>query len=292
MALFLDGFKIYLQNILRLSANTVNSYLFDIQSFLKFFSTSNITTLSLQDFRRFLSDRITEQNISLSSNARAISAIKCFYKFLEINHNIKNEEIKKLKSPKLPKTLPKALKEEEIMHLLQTEDDIKYKAIIFLIYATGMRISEALSLKKKDITKSTKFLKIKGKGGKERIIPLLENARNEILNYIAKSEISLLPEYPLFASSQRDKTGIPKAITAREVQKFLQMRRINNNLPRFTTPHALRHSFATHIIKNGGSIRSVQSLLGHTSLSTTQKYVKIEEDTLKKAYNQFHKNSL
>ena len=287
--------KNYLDTVLRFSSNTSSSYIFDIEDFLKFFLGKDLSILTLQDFRSFLSERVNQRNLATSSNARAISAIKCFYKFLEKKHGIKNDDIKKLKSPKLPKTLPKALKEEEVLCLLKDLEnikDLKYKAIILLLYSTGMRISEALSLKKKDITKSTDFLKIKGKGGKERIIPLLPNIKAEILNYISQSEISLLPEYHLFISHNRDESGKPKPLTAREVQRFLQLQRIGKNLPAFTTPHALRHSFATHIIKNGGDIRSVQSLLGHSSLSTTQKYVKIEECVLKDAYNKFHKSHL
>lgn len=290
----LKQFQLHLSNTLRLSENTSSSYLLDLEDFFDFLiqHKKDYTLASLQDFRSFLLYRSTERNLTLSSNARAISSLKCFYKFLEVKHNVKNSNISKIKSPKLPKTLPKALKIEEVMHLLDITDNEIFKAITILIYGTGLRISEALSLKRKDISKSTKFIKIKGKGGVERIIPLLENVKDVLLSYIENSKIPLLSEYPLFISDKRDKNQMPKSITPREVQRFFQNQRGLKNLPKFTTPHAMRHSFATHIIESGGDIRNMQSLLGHKSASTTQKYIKVDEKFLKESYNKFHQNNL
>ena len=142
---------------------------------------------------------------------------------------------------------------------------------------------------KRDFIKNADFIKVIGKGNKERSIPLIQKAKDEIEKYIKLSPIPLLPDYPLFIKSKRDVvTGKPIRLSVREFQKIMQNQRIAKDLPNFATPHSLRHSFATHIIAKGGDVRSVQSLLGHASLSTTQKYIKVDEATLKYAYNRFH----
>jgi integrase/recombinase XerC len=302
----IDKFSEYLSFNLRFSENTIKSYTHDIELFFKFLSSQNIKitaiqNLTLNDFRMYFSFRITERKNKASSNARAISSLKSFFSFLEKSNIVSSSEIQKIKFPKLPKTLPKALKENEIVELIENFEEqeienswesLRNKALVTLIYSAGLRISEALSLNKKDFHKNTFFLKIKGKGSKERFVPLLEKAKEEMSEYINSLDISLLPDYPVFINGKRDKkTGKPKRLTAREVQKIIQNSRERLNLPKFTTPHALRHSFATHIIENGGNIRNVQSLLGHSSLSTTQKYVKVDEKLLAEAYKKFHPNN-
>jgi integrase/recombinase XerC len=128
-----------------------------------------------------------------------------------------------------------------------------------------------------------------GKGGKERIIPLIPKARSVVEDYIKSSPIALLPDYPLFVEERRDNlTYKPIRLSPRKVQKIMQNQRHIKGLPKFASPHSLRHSFATHIISNGGDLRSMQELLGHASLSTTQKYVKIDAKTLESAYSKFH----
>jgi integrase/recombinase XerC len=294
----LDHFKSYL-NSKKLSPLTIKSYILDIKHFLEFDDfLNNVQNLKIQDFRRYISHK-KQNNIKPSSISRCISAIKAFYKMLKKYEICNNDEILKFTSPKLPKTLPKALTIEEVMDLFlydTVEDDggqnwenQRNKAIITLIYSTGLRISEALSLKKRDYINNSDFIKVLGKGNKERVVPLVGRAKNEINKYLKISPIPLLADYPLFIKDKRNnETSKPIALSIREFQKIMQNIRTTKNLPKFATPHALRHSFATHIISKGGDIRSVQSLLGHSSLSTTQKYVKVDEEVLKEAYNKFH----
>ena len=295
---YLKTFEDYLKNNKRFSANTISSYLSDISLFLEFLKggeKEDLSKLTLNDFREYLSFKSTHKNCKASTNARAISTLKCFFTVLKKMDILENTEVHKLRFPKLPKPLPKALKLNEIEEFIEEfEDEADWvkkrdKALFTLIYSTGLRISEALSLNKKDITKNTTFLKIKGKGEKERIIPILQLAKQEVEDYIGLCPIALLPEYPLFITEKRDiKTGKPKRLSPREAQKIMQITREKLGIASFATPHSLRHSFATHIIENGGNIRNVQGLLGHASLSTTQKYVKLEQKTLQNAYSKFH----
>jgi integrase/recombinase XerC len=291
----LELFKNYLLSK-KLSQNTVKSYIADLSLFLKFedFSTT-FKELKLEDFRRYFAHRKNEQ-IKSSSNARAVSAVKSFFIMLKKHNICESSAVFKFTSPKLPKTLPKALKQEEIANLLNPAkaEDINWEeqrniALITLIYSTGMRVSEALSLHKRDISKNSDFIKVVGKGEKERTIPILKKARDEIAEYLKLSPISLLPDYKLFIKNKRDaKTGKPVGLTVRDFQKIMQKEKNTKGLPSFASPHSLRHSFATHLISAGGDIRSVQEILGHASLSTTQKYVKVDENTLKNAYKKFH----
>lgn len=302
----LTAFEKYLTYNRRFAENTVKSYLFDIKLFLQFFAfkteelLEGLSSLTREDYRRYLAFRVQEKKIKASSNARSISSIKCFFNFLEKSNFLYNLSASQIIFPKLPKLMPKALNEEEIKEFLSfiekgTDQQIppwkkaRDTAIIFLLYGLGLRISEALSLNRKDFHKSMQFLKVKGKGGKERSVPILSIVKEKIEEYIKLSKVPLLQEYPLFITEKRDvKTGKPTRILAREVQKMVQNLRMKLSLPSFLTPHALRHSFATHIIQNGGSIRNVQDLLGHASLSTTQKYVKIDLKTLKGAYLKYY----
>lgn len=301
----LNSFKNHLQYSLRFSENTVKSYYFDVKLFLEFFEVKEgalldvLSKLTIESYRSYLSFRIKEKRCKASSNARAISALKCFFKFLKKGGFIKESDISKLGFPKIPKLLPKALTVEEverICKLLEEGEDWKDRrneALVFLIYGLGLRISEALSLNRKDFSKTMQFLKIKGKGEKERIIPILQVVKDKINQYINCSTIPLLPDYPLFITGKRDaKSGKPQRLTPREFQKVIANLRTILGLPKFFTPHALRHSFATHIIESGGSIRNMQGLLGHASLSTTQKYVKISAKTLKDSYLKFHPSAM
>jgi integrase/recombinase XerC len=292
----INTFKLHLE-VKKLSPNTVEGYIFDITQLLKFEDFfSRYQNLNLNDFRRFLASR-KEEGIKASSNARMVSAIKSFYTMLTKYQICKNQDFAKLTPPKLPKTLPKPLTQEEVLEMLDLNDEETFegkrnKALLTLIYSSGMRISEALSLNKKDFNKNANFIKVLGKGGKERTLPLLSKTKEVMEEYIKACEIALLPDYPLFIEAKREKaTYKPIRLSPRKVQKIMQNQRSLKGLPSFATPHSLRHSFATHIINNGGDLRSMQELLGHASLSTTQKYVKIDVKTLENAYLKFHPTS-
>lgn len=281
------------------SDNTLQSYSNDLNHFLNFItqylsqnaSLKIIASIDIRLMRSWLSKR-HQDNYNKASNARALSSVKNFYRFLEKKHNINCHAIFTVQSPKKPKTLPKALSQEEAqislknIELLGDEKwiHIRNKALLTLIYASGLRISEALSITKQHL-KNKEFIKIIGKGNKERIVPWIENVRLLIEKYITQLPYSLSVNEPIF----RGKRGAPlqRPVFNRELIKLRRML----GLPEHLSSHSFRHSFATHLLENGANLRSIQDLLGHKSLSTTQRYTKINKKHLESVYNKAHPDS-
>jgi integrase/recombinase XerC len=278
------------------SDHTILSYSNDLNHFLDFItkylsqdtSLKILSSIDVRLMRSWLSER-HRNNYSNSSNARALSSIKNFYRYLERKHAVNCHAIFTINSPKKLRTLPKALSSKEVqislknIEMLGDEEwiHIRNKALLNLIYASGLRISEALSITKKHLD-NKEFIKITGKGDKERIIPWIESARLLIINYISHLPYFIEPDEPIF----RGKRGAPlqRAVFNREL---IQLRRILG-LPEHLSSHAFRHSFATHLLENGADLRSIQDLLGHKSLSTTQRYTKINQNHLESVYNKAH----
>ena len=278
------------------SDHTILSYSNDLNHFLDFItkylsqdtSLKILSSIDVRLMRSWLSER-HRNNYSNSSNARALSSIKNFYRYLERKHAVNCHAIFTINSPKKLRTLPKALSSKEVqislknIEMLGDEEwiHIRNKALLNLIYASGLRISEALSITKKHLD-NKEFIKITGKGDKERIIPWIESARLLIINYISHLPYFIEVDEPIF----RGKRGAPlqRAVFNREL---IQLRRILG-LPEHLSSHAFRHSFATHLLENGADLRSIQDLLGHKSLSTTQRYTKINQNHLESVYNKAH----
>lgn len=284
----------YLKLQLHYSNHTIISYLNDVRNFLNFIinyqTTLDIITLSQVDLRllrSWLADR-HQKKFTATSNARAISCIKNFYKYLELNYNIKCNDVFLLRSPKLPNKLPKALTKNQTNICLENIDNLnndwinlRNKALLVLIYATGMRIHEALSLTKEQLSNS-EFFNIKGKGGKERIIPWLKVATDLTNDYLNVLPFSIKNNEPIFKGKQGK--NLQPAVFNRELIKL----RRQYGLPEAVSAHIFRHSFATHLLESGADIRSIQELLGHNSLSTTQKYTSITTSHLERIYNIAH----
>jgi integrase/recombinase XerC len=286
-----------LEHIKNYSGNTLISYQNDIYEFLNFIGThnnnqtklSNIITADINTFRSWLASRRLK-NYDNASTCRAISALKNFYKFLAKNYGYQNDAISSIKNPKKKQVLPKALLETEIDMAIENIEkvnidgeewvNLRNKAILILIYATGLRISEALSLSKQNILNN--IIKVVGKGDKERVVPLLPIAQKYIDLYLAKLPWMIDNNEPIF----RGLRGKPlnNAIFAREL---IKLRRFCG-LPEYCSSHSFRHSFATHLLENGSDLRTIQELLGHSSLSATQRYTKINTDHLKYIYNSNH----
>jgi len=281
------------------SEHTLASYSNDLNHFLNFItqyleqdtSLKIIASVDIRLMRSWLSER-HRNNYSATSNARALSSIKSFYRYLEKKHDINCHAIFTVRSPKKPKSLPKALSKEEAqislknIELLGDEEWLhtRNKALLTLIYASGLRISEALSVTKKHL-ENKEFIKITGKGNKERLIPWIDNVRILIEKYITQLPYSINRDEPIF----RGKRG---GILQRSVfnKELIQLRRMLG-LPEYLSSHAFRHSFATHLLENGANLRSIQDLLGHQSLSTTQRYTKINQSHLESVYNKAHPDS-
>jgi len=286
----------YLELQKNYSKNTKAAYLNDLKAYFTFISnysekSVNLKSISLVDIRlirSWLSDR-RFADYTASSTARALSSVKSFYKYLEKTRNIVCHSIYAVSSPKKAKTLPKALSKEDTLFSLDklaslSETrwiDLRNRSLLTLIYASGLRISEALSLTKQHI-KETEYIKVIGKGNKERLVPWINNAKKLILEYLEELPYAIGENEPIF----RTKTG--KVLHRCNFNsELVKLRRIYG-LPEHLSSHSFRHSFATHLLENGADLRSIQELLGHKSLSTTQRYTKVNLTHLESVYNKSH----
>ena len=288
----------YLEKNLNYSKNTTKAYITDIYYFLQFIfkhyeepiTLELLNKLEVYDFRSWLAYR-KRKSIACISNNRTLSSIKNFYKFLKSYHNIDNQSINRIKIAKLNKPLPRALPVKsaiEIMNAISKISKIHWigqrnKAIAYLLYGCGLRISEALNLKVSNFSDEFSRVTVLGKGKKERIMHLLPIIKDEITQYILACPYNPKGNDYIFWGEKGKKLN-PDVFrkTMRELKTEL-------SLPSFTSPHSLRHSFATHLLASpGGDLRTIQELLGHKNLSTTQRYTKVDINHLMKNFISFH----
>ena len=285
-----------LKEVRNLSDNTLISYKHDVKSFLDFINTHTGSEISIKylndmkisDFRSFLS-YLRNKDISSTSIARIISSLKSFFNYLLNTNLIESTVVQSLRTPKQKKSLPRPISSELAIETIKHAQDmekekwigLRNKSILMLLYGCGLRISEALNLNFEDINEND-YLIIKGKGNKERMVPLMDYVKNDIENYIHECPKNFMKDDPLFVGKRLDR------LSPRIIQYVLEKIRHNLSLPETATPHALRHSFATHLLDSGGDLRTIQELLGHSSLSTTQKYTKVETEKLYDAYSKTH----
>ena len=286
----------HLTNIKKLSQNSVISYKNDLSKFLIFFQDyiekniglKEIENIEISEFRSFLTHRRNSE-ISSNSIARNISALKSFFRFLIKNNKIKESSVFNLKSPKLKKSLPRPINVDLAIQVIKQAEEIedekwiglRNKSILLLLYGCGLRISEALSLNYDDVQNEDHIL-IKGKGEKERIVPMMPYIKKGIENYLEACPKEIISGEALFIGKRFSR------LSPRIIQYALEKIRTALSLPETATPHALRHSFATHLLDSGGDLRTIQELLGHSSLSTTQKYTKVETSKLLDTYKKSH----
>lgn len=294
LAALIAEWESWLGEIKRASRHTIVSYRHDLRHFCAFLSghlggkvgLKELEALEPSDARGWLASRL--HDFEPASTARALSTLKSFFRWLDKQEKIKNDAIFHIRSPRLKKSMPKALGEEQSQAALagigsqHTEDWINKRdlALLTLIYGCGLRISEALSVCLKDIAGDA--LTITGKGNKQRQVPVLPVIKAAIAEYIAACPYTLEKDAPLFLGARGKK--LDAAIFQRELKKLRQAL----GLPESTTPHAFRHSFATDLLSAGGDLRSIQELLGHASLSTTQRYTKVDAKRLMEAYKDAH----
>ncbi|MFY9590323.1 tyrosine recombinase XerC [Rickettsia endosymbiont of Halotydeus destructor] len=292
----IDKWQKYLKLQKNYSDHTITSYSNDLKHFLEFMNYYNselVTVSSIEEadirfIRSWLSKRHCD-NFTASSIARGLSAVKNFYKFLEKTIQINSHIIFSVKSPRKSKLLPKALSQEEatisLEHINEFTNiewlELRNKALLILIYASGLRISEALAITKTHL-ENLDFIKIRGKASKERVIPWLPVVRSLIEEYLKLLPYDLQPQEPIFRGKQGKKLQPP--VFNREL---IKLRRFYG-LPEHLTAHSFRHSFASHLLENGADLRSIQELLGHKSLSTTQNYTKTSIKHLEAVYNATH----
>ncbi|HZV20956.1 MAG TPA: tyrosine recombinase XerC [Hyphomicrobiales bacterium] len=295
------GWLAYLASERRYSANTLEAYERDARQFLGFLSARDkflltllrLETVTLKDIRAFLAARRNE-GAGSRSLARTLSALRSLFRYLEREGVLRNGSVTAVSLPKLPLRLPKPLSETKarvVVEQAAIDGEMsahawtgpRNQAVLLLLYGSGLRISEALSLNRKDAPLPPRdVLRIVGKGGKERLAPVLPLTQSAVQTYLEKCPHRLQPEGPLFV-------GVKGArLSPRIVQLLIERLRNNLGLPRTATPHALRHSFATHLLSRGADLRVIQELLGHASLSTTQGYTAVDRERLFQAYSLAH----
>lgn len=279
----------------RLAPKTLEAYGRDITQFMSFLAGhmgGPITLQSLKelrgaDIRAFMARR-REESLGSRSLARMLSSLKSFFGYLERENILATEALNVVRAPKVGRSLPKALTVVEAKQAIAATDELEEEpwvaardmAVISLCYGAGLRISEALALTKEDL--EAEVLRVTGKGGKVRMVPLIAPVRQAIDSYLKLSPYKLWPEDPLFRGV---KGGV---LSPRIIQKRMELLRSALGLPPSATPHALRHSFATHLLGKGGDLRSIQELLGHASLSTTQIYTAVDTERLLDSYAKAH----
>ena len=282
----------------RVSPHTLRAYGDDVLRFLEFLpghvggdiTDRKLAKLTPADIRAFITYRRAD-GLSPRSVKRVVSSVRGFFRYLAREEIVDNPAAKSIRTPRVGRTLPRPLSEEDAVRTLAAagENDVAWLAardvaLLTLLYGAGLRISEALSLKQGDVPLGD-ALTITGKGRKERVVPLLPVICEAIKAYADILPFKGAPKDALF----RSRSG--REMSAREAQALMQNLRNQLTLSSRATPHALRHSFATHILSRGGDLRSVQELLGHASLSTTQGYTEIDAAKLMDVYNTARENN-
>ena len=293
MKIFLKEYLAYLKLEKNLSDNTIFSYRNDLSSFLHFLVEHNIDDPSRIESRTLIKffTNLEKAGLTSSSAARYYSSLKGYLNYLLNNNYIKSNPIEKVSSPKLAKTLPGVLSVAEIEKILSLPDTsvtlgIRDKTILEVFYACGLRISELISLKLSDLFLSEEMIRVFGKGSKERIVPIGSSAINWIQTYLTNSRPLLSKttksENYLFLNNRG--TRLSRMGVWKLVDRYVRKSGIEKPIH----PHTFRHSFATHLIEGGADLRSVQEMLGHADISTTQIYTHIDREFIKQVHKQFH----
>ncbi len=298
-----EAWRDWLKSERRLAAHTLIAYEHDVSNFLGFMTTylgspptlEALAKLKAAEFRAWLAER-ARQGLARTSTARAFSSVRSFFHFLDKRGLAHNASIGAIQTPKLPRSVPKALSEKDMDELLDTESvqeraawiDLRDQAVLVLLYGAGLRIGEALGLTRGTVEGLLKTgqdtLQITGKGNKARLVPLLPQAIEAMKAYRdACPFMSALGPNDAFFLGARGGPLDPAI-----VQKRVREIRHALGLPESVTPHALRHSFATHLLGAGGDLRTIQELLGHASLSTTQRYTDVDAERLNAVYRAAH----
>lgn len=288
----------YLIKTKQYSSHTGEAYEMDLNDFIGFMTRFNESEVFVKDlanidtlaFRSWLADR-QKRGLSFKSTARAMSSVRGFFKYIAKHYDIKNDAVGLISSPKVPKTLSKAIEPQDVQDMREAIKNLDNDepwvaardwALVTLLFGCGLRISEALSLTNADVAGGPEVLRIVGKGNKERMVPVLPAVNNAIKKYVEIRPFGNASNDNLFRSVR----GLP--MSARMAEKVIEKLRYYLQLPDYVTPHALRHTFATALLSDGADLRSLQELLGHSSLSTTQLYTKVNTAEIMNIYEHCH----
>ncbi|MBS6603376.1 MAG: site-specific tyrosine recombinase XerD [Brachyspira sp.] len=290
----LENFRSYILVEKNFSKHTAKAYYSDIMDFLLWLGDTALESVNFSKIREYL-HFIQKFNYKKTTLARKIASLRTFYKYLYREKRVESNPAMNLNSPKRPKQLPKFLTQYEVEQILNnitidTPAGYRNKAILELLWATGMRVSELSGLNFEDLNLENNEIRVFGKGSKERIILVTDRAKTYLQRYIETAR-------PLVAKGYRTENNENSPVFINNTGFRLQTRTIRNvineivekiQLPKHVTPHVFRHSFATHLIENGADLRVVQELLGHASISNTQIYTHVSSQHLKEVYNETH----
>jgi len=288
----IDTFLNYLSVERGLARNTIISYREDLNSYMDFIARRKINALAKitkNDIINFMLSQ-KDKGVSINSIARRLAAVRMFHRFLTRERVLKSDPSVLIDSPKLWKKIPDTLSLNEVDALIARPDirdkqGIRDKAILETLYATGMRVSEAVNLRLDNVNLDIGFLRCIGKGNKERVIPLGKKAINSIQRYLKISRPHFLKKKESeFLFLNRFGKKISRQSLWKIIKRYARQARIKKPIK----PHTLRHSFATHLLERGADLRSVQEMLGHANISTTQVYTHINKDRLKTIHRMFH----
>jgi integrase/recombinase XerC len=287
----------WLEHEKRFAKNTIDAYARDVDAFLGFLcghhgapvDLADLGSLKASDIRAYLAKRrASDKSLSDRSVARALASIRSFFRFLDRRRNLPNGDVTFVRGPRLKPPAPRPVSAPSAFDLIDMAGETpqpwigaRDSAVLTLLYGCGLRISEALALTGADAPLPTTMI-ITGKGGKTRIVPTLPAARDAVDDYVRQCPFHMDAQTPLFFGAR----GGP--LRARIIQSAMVRMRASLGLPASATPHALRHAFATHLLQGGGDLRSIQELLGHASLSTTQRYTEIDPSFMMAAFTAAH----
>ena len=292
----------WLYYIRRASPHTLRAYCRDVHEFLSFArdhtgttpSLNVISSLDIKDFRSWMAQK-TMRGLSASSRARSLAGLRNFLRWADMQGYMHNPFVSTVRRPKIARRLPRPMASDRTIGMLENlrqageeQQDwclIRDWALFCLLYGAGLRIAEALSLSAGDWDAASEMLLVTGKGNRERRVPLLRQVREAVEAYRQECPIAETPERPLFCGVKGGRLNQNMA------QKRMRQIRIAMGLPENATPHALRHSFATHLLNNGANLREIQELLGHTSLSATQIYAELDWEGMQETYRSAHPRS-
>ncbi len=291
---YLTSYKNFLKLEKSLSANTIEAYMDDIQKFIDFVQTDSPLSVTTNDIRLFLDDLNETQNMSVRSQARILSGIKSFFRYLSIHDIIEHDPSEMVETPRLNRKLPTVLTPEEVNELIEAVDlnnEIGYRnrAILETLYGCGLRVSELINLRLTDLHFDESYVRIKGKGSKERLVPIGRYVKDAITlyihNYRNSLDIKRKDENILFLNHYGRK------LTRVMIFTIIKDLAAKIGLKKPISPHTFRHSFATQLIDAGADLKAIQEMLGHTSITTTEIYTHIDREYLRDTIMRFHPRS-
>jgi integrase/recombinase XerD len=271
-----------------LAKNSLAAYRTDLHKFAEWLDDKPLDRLKRQDIVRYFQS-LRSAGISARSVARSLAALRGFFRFLVRERHLKHDPTENVDNPKLWTTLPKSLQPSEVEALLaapdhSTPDGLRDAAMLELLYATGLRVSELIHVKTEHVELDAGFLRTFGKGSKERIVPFGDSARKAIATYIERGRPSLNRRNDPHLFLTNRSRPMSRQTFWMKIVKYARQAGIRAHI----SPHVLRHSFATHLLENGADLRSVQLMLGHSDISTTQIYTHVSRARLQKIYDQHH----